>query len=142
MENINQLYRPMFMRIYTLKDGTIITYENTGSYYLKYGVIDNKYKELSTWEDLLSDMGYKKEFQGKTNRKGRVWCEIDYTDKHYNRCQRKLYKDEFNKGESYLKIRIFKPKDVMMRQLVEELSAEEFILFLKDNEIKYMPSIK
>lgn len=141
MEIVNQLYRPMFVRTYTLKDGTVITYENTSRYYLKYGVIDNKYRELSTWEELLNDMGYKEEFQGKTNRKGRVWCEINYTDKHHDRCQRKLYKDEFDKGESYLKIKIFKPKDIMMRHLVDELNIEEFMLFLKDNEIKYMPNL-
>lgn len=134
---MNQLFITKYIREITLKNGEIIKYDN-GYGCIKYGIPDEKIFETSDWLELLhKGLGYVKEFEGSKSRKG-IWCKADYLDEHFNRRQRKIYKDEFVKMKTYRKIRIVKSKDIRMKELVNQLSVEEYILFLKDNEIKYI----
>lgn len=138
MENQNKLYRQSHIRDIALKNGDVIHYERF-EYYMRYGVADETRKTITDWESLLQEMGYTEDFKGKIGRKRRVWCNIDYTDKQYNRCQRKLYKDEFSSAEIYSETVNFELKNVRTDTIFKELSVEDFILLLKDNQINHIP---
>lgn len=138
----NQLYRPQYIREVTINNGNtyeILKYESGGHYYIRYGVPERKDKEITEWNDLLHELNFVPEFEGNKDRKGRLWVEVDYTDKHWNRCQKKVYKTQFVSAKSYMKIENIKPRDTRMKELVNELNAEEFILYLKDNGIGELP---
>jgi len=137
-ENMNQLYRPRYIREVTINNGNtleILKYINGGNYYMGYGIPNTRNKEITEWKDLLHELHFVPEFEGYKDRKGRLWVEVDYTDKHQNRCQKKVYKDQFVLAKSYMEIKIINPKETRMKELVNELSADEFILYLKDNNI-------
>jgi hypothetical protein len=135
---MNQLYRPCYIREVTINNGNtleILKYISGGHYYINYGIPNTHDKEIIEWKDLLRELNFVPEFDGHKDRKGRLWVDIDYTDKHYNRCQKKIYKTQFVSAKSYMKIDIINPKDIRMKELVNELSAENFISYLKDNGI-------
>lgn len=135
----NKLYRQEYIREVTLSNGEILKYKS-GNGNIRYGITDEKRKDTVNWDEfLLSHLGFIKEFHGYTNRKGRVWCEVDYTDKYYNRCQKKVYKDEFVSSKSYYKMIDVLQNETRMKRLVEDLSADQFVLFLKDNGIGELP---
>lgn len=141
MESENKLYRKTYHRKVKLKDGSELNYHNYG-YYISYGKIEDNSQIITEWDELLRALNYVDEYKGNTNRKGRVYCYVEFYD-HKNRwSQARLYKDEFEKVEIYYKYHIFEQKDVRMGDLVKELNADEFILFLKDNEVNYIPNIK
>ena len=125
----NQLYYSNYIREVNLKNGEILRYKNYSNY-ISYGNPIEELKIINDWEDfLLNGMGYVSEFKGYKNRKGRVYCHIEYHDKNDNWCRAKVYKDEFVLAKVYCENRIIEQKDVRMKRLVNELSADEFIMF-------------
>lgn len=135
---INQLYKSRYIREVIINNGNILEilkYISGGHHYISYGIPNTCNKEITEWKDLLHEMRYVPEFEGYKDRKSRLWVHVDYTDKNYNTCQKKVYKSQFVSAKSYLKIDIVNPKDIRMKELVNELNAEEFITYLKDNGI-------
>jgi hypothetical protein len=136
---INQLYKDTYIWKTLLKNGKILIYKFNSN--LKYGEPKEDFKESSKWKDLLEQQNYISEFEGNKDRKGRIWCYVDYLDKHYNRCQVKVYKDEFVSLKIYNKVKIFELSFFRMHYLVEQLNADEFIKLLRDNEVKYIGNL-
>lgn len=135
---MNQLYRPCYIREVTINNGNtleILKYISGGHYYIRYGIPDIHNKEITEWKDLLHELNFVPEFEGYKDRKGKVWVNIDYTDKYHNTHQKKVYKTQFISAKSYFKIDIINSKDVRMKELINELNADEFISYLKDNGI-------
>lgn len=131
----NKLYYSNYTREVTLLNGNILKYKNYSNN-ISYGMPMEEIKMLNDWDDfLLNGMGYVPEFKGYTNRKGKVWCNVEYHDKHDNWCRTKVYKDEFVSANIYSENKIIDQKNIRMKRLVDELSADEFVLFLKDNGI-------
>jgi hypothetical protein len=138
-ENLNQIYQNTYIREVLLKDGNVLKYQSTSN--LKYGEPREEIKESSEWKELLKQQRYIPEFEGNKDRKGRIWCHVEFFDKHYDWKQAKVYKDDFVSIKIYNKVRTFKLNDFKMHYLVEQLNGEEFIRLLKDNEIKYIGSL-
>lgn len=135
-----ELYRVIYHREVENVDGTILKYKNYGSY-LQYSNFDNKLFESLDWKELLRELNYIEEFEGKTDRKNRVWVYVEYTDKRDFVCEKKLYKEDFVRVRSWLEKQEVNKDNVRMKELVNELSATDFINFLKDNEINYIVNI-
>jgi len=131
---MNQLYQDTYIREILLKDGKILIYKSTSN--LKYGESKGETKESNKWEDLLKQQHYIPEFEGEKDRKGRIWCYVEYSDKNYNWHRGKVYKDDFVSLKIYNEIRTYNLNEFRMNYLVEQLNGEEFIRLLKDNEIK------
>lgn len=136
---MNQIYQVTYIWETLLKNDKVLKYQCTSN--LKYGESKEEIKESSEWEDLLKSQNYVPEFEGYKNRKGRIWCRVEYLDKHYNWYQAKVYKDEFASIKIYNKVKTYKLNDFRMHYLVEQLNGDEFIQLLKDNEIKYIGSL-
>ena len=136
---MNQLYQNTYIREIVLKNGEILTYKLTTD--LKYGEPKEEIKESNEWKDLLKQQHYIPEFEGNKDKKGRIWCDVEFFDKHYNWKQAKVYKTEFVSVKTYNKIRIYKLNEFKMHYFVEQLNGEEFIKLLKDNEVKYIGSL-
>lgn len=136
---MNQLYQNTYVWETYLKNGKILTYKSTSN--LKYNEPKEEINESKEWQELLKQQNYVPEFEGNKNRKGRIWCHVDYFDKYDNWCQAKVYQDEFVSVKTYNKVRIYKLNEFRMNYLVKQLNGEEFIRLLKDNEIKYIGGI-
>lgn len=134
----NKLFRGRNIREVLLKDGTILKYTGKRSY-LQYGVAKEETKESIEWLDLLKELNYHEKFEGNTDRKNRIWVDVEYHDKHYEWQRKKVIKEDFVKVNTTYEIRYYEPKEIRMKEIINELNAEDFILFLKDNEIKYLP---
>lgn len=145
----NQLYRPHYTQevLINNKDTQeILKYKSSciHYYYIRYGTPDSEYKEITDWKELLHELSSVPEFErykfeGYKDKKGKVYAYIDYTDKNYNRRQKKVYKTQFISAKTYMEYNTINPKDIRMKELVDELNAEEFIMFLKDNGIGELP---
>ncbi len=133
---MNQIYQDTYIRETLLKNGKVLKYQSISN--LKYGEPIEEIKESSEWKDLLKAQHYIPEFEGNKNRRGCIWCHVDYLDKHYNWYQAKVYKDDFVSVKKYNKVKIYKLNDFTMHYLAEQLKADEFIKLLKDNEVKYI----
>lgn len=123
---MNQLYDSTYFMEVTFNNGNTIEtliYRSDG-YYIRYGEPDTKIKEVNTWDDLISYLGYEEGFNGYKDRKGKLYLKVDYTDKNYERCQKKVFKDQFIAAKSYFKNMIVNGKDIRMKRLVNELSVE------------------
>jgi hypothetical protein len=137
---MNQLYEPQYIMEVTINNGKEIEtlkYLSDG-YYVKYGEPNSDIKEVNNWNDLIEYLGYEEGFYGHKDRKG-LFLRVDYTDKNYYRCQKKVYEHQFISAKSYFKNKIINQKDIKMKRLVNELNADEFILYLKDNGIGELP---
>ncbi len=134
----NKLFRGRYIREVLLKDGTILKYTGKHSY-LQYGVAKEETKESIEWLDLLKELNYNEKFEGNTDRKNRIWVDVEYHDKHYEWQRKKVIKEDFVKVNTTYEIRYYEPKEIRMKEIINELNAEDFILFLKDNRINYLP---
>ena len=138
---MNQLYEPQYITEVTFNNGNTIEtlrYISDG-YYVKYGEPDSDISEVDSWNDLIKLLGYEDGFYGYKDRKGKFFLRVDYTDKNYYRCQKKVYEYQFILAKSYFKNRIIEQKDIGMKRLVNELNANEFVQYLKDNGIGELP---
>ena len=137
---MNKLYKNKYVWETLLKNGDILIYKCNSN--LKYGEPKEEIKVSTEWKDLLKQQNYIPEFEGNKNRKGHIWCHVDYLDKHYNRCQIKVYKDDFVSVKTYNQVSIFELNCFKMHYLVEQLQADEFIRLLKDYEINILEGYK
>lgn len=139
----NQLYRPYYIQEVLIdnKDTQEILKYKTDNHYIRirYGTPDSKYKDITDWKELLNELSSNPEFEGYKDRKGRVYVYINYTDRNHNMRQKKVYKTQFISARKYMEFYTIKPKDINMKKLINDLNAEEFILFLKDNGIGELP---
>lgn len=141
MEAKNKLYRKSYHRKVILKDGTELPYSSYG-YHIQYGVISSDNIVSDNWSDLLYELNYIEEFKGKTDRKGRLYCDVEYYGKHSSWKRARVYKDSFDRLEVNYKYQEFTNCDLRMSQILKELNIDEFILFLKDNDIAHLPNLR
>lgn len=65
--------------------------------------------------------------------KNKLWAKVPYDDSDGMRWCKKIWEDKFISYEAYYEYKYIEPSDVSMERLIKELSAEEFIRFMKDN---------
>lgn len=128
---MNQLYNNKYIKKILFKNGKVLNHESYTN--LKYGEPKEEIKVSTEWKDLLNEQKYNPEFEGYKNRKGRIWCRVEYLDKHYHDKDIKVYKDEFVSIQINNKIKILNLSDFTINELIKELNAEDFLKVLKDN---------
>jgi hypothetical protein len=135
---MNQLYRPHYIREVTInnrKTFEVLRYVSNTYNYIRYGIPETNEKESTEWKELLHELDYVPEFEGNKDKKGNLWAEVDYTDKYDYKYQKKVYQNQFISVKSYMCIIPINPQEIRMKELVNELNADEFISYLRDNGI-------
>lgn len=143
----NILYRTRKIRKVYGRDKVLVS---DVDYKLRYGIPKEANYLIKDWKELLLDMSYVEEYNGRKDKKGRIYSEIDYTYVEFLGKKRwkdiwlpeRLYKEDFSYAEIIYEHNICQYNRVNMRDILEELNMEELILFFKDNEINYLPNLK
>ena len=84
---------------------------------------------LDGFDEIAKSEGYS---NGKTI-KGRQWTRFPYTNEDGYREWIKVYKDEFMSYKQETRYEEFNKSDIRMDRLITNLSADQFIEYMKDN---------
>lgn len=103
---------------------------------LKYGEGKDSFFESKEWSKLLYSQNYcEPEFRGYKNRKG-LYLDVDYSNKYGDRCQKRIYMQDFVSVKVYFKTMNIQPNEIKMSQLIKELPVDQFIEYMVDNGLR------
>lgn len=138
------LYRQKWITktAYKNKDKIETITDNSNGYgNIKYGEVPiESVKEIDEWDYLFNHFGYEKDFFGYKSRKG-LWFNFNYSNKYGWQKTMKLHKDDFMYLLEWNEVKIINPSNIHMAQLINELPADQFIEYMKDNGLR-MESIR
>ena len=97
-----------------------------------------KYGEPSEYDIVITIDGFdeiaeNENYSSGKTIKGRQWIRFPYTNEDGYRGWTKVYKDEFISYKQETRYEEFNKSDIRMDRLITNLSADQFIEYMKDN---------